>query len=102
MSKAQEIMKQLLDNEDYEAISSEENLRKALGERGCDPEEIDGLLAGFNGFPLDDDDLDAAAGVGRAWGGGRGWISEAGEGVKQKTEADPFYAEGSGYGGKRK
>ncbi|MBR4576740.1 MAG: hypothetical protein IKO25_06000 [Clostridia bacterium] len=62
MSKAQEIMKQLLDNEDYEAISSEENLRKALGERGCDPEEIDGLLAGFNGFPLDDDDLDAAAG----------------------------------------
>ena len=62
MSKVQEIMKQLLESENYEALSSEENLRKALGERGCDPEEIDGLLAGFNGFPLDDDDLDAVAG----------------------------------------
>ena len=66
MSKAQEIMKQLLDNEDYEAISSEENLRKALGERGCDLEEIDGILAGFNGFPLDDSDLDDVAGGGNA------------------------------------
>lgn len=62
MSKAQEIMRQLLESEDYEALSSEENLRKALGERGCSPEEIDGILAGFHGFPLDDDDLDAAAG----------------------------------------
>ena len=62
MSKAQEIMKQLLESEDYEALSSEENLRKALVERGCGPEEIDSILAGFHGFPLDDDDLDAAAG----------------------------------------
>ncbi len=76
MSKAQEIMKQLLESEDYEAISSEENLRKALGERGCDPEEIDGLLAGFNGFPLDDDDLDAAAGGGSMSAAGRARMAD--------------------------
>lgn len=64
MSKVQEIMKQLLDSGNSEALASEENLRKALGEQGCSPEEIDGILAGFNGFPLSDDDLDAAAGGG--------------------------------------
>ena len=62
MSKAQEIMKQLMENKDQEAFSSEENLRKTLGERGCSPEEIDEVLAGFDGFPLDDDDLEAASG----------------------------------------
>ena len=62
MGKAQEIMKQLLENENYEAFSSVENLRKALGEQGCGPEDIDAALAGFSGFPLDDDDLDAVAG----------------------------------------
>ncbi len=66
MSKAQEIMKQLMESKDQEALASEENLRKALGERGCDPEEIDGILAGFNGFPLDDSDLDDVAGGGNA------------------------------------
>ena len=66
MSKAQEIMKQLMESKDQDALSSEENLRKALSERGCDPEEIDGILAGFNGFPLDDSDLDDAAGGGNA------------------------------------
>ena len=62
MSKVQEIMKQLMENKDQEAFSSEENLRKTLGERGCSPEEIDEVLAGFDGFPLDDDDLEAASG----------------------------------------
>ena len=66
MSKVQEIMKQLMESKDQEALASEENLRKALGERGCDPEEIDGILAGFNGFPLDDSDLDDVAGGGNA------------------------------------
>ncbi len=66
MSKAREIMKQLMESKDQEALASEENLRKALGERGCDPEEIDGILAGFNGFPLDDSDLDDVAGGGNA------------------------------------
>ena len=66
MSKAQEIMKQLMESKDQEALASEENLRKALGERGCDLEEIDGILAGFNGFPLDDSDLDDVAGGGNA------------------------------------
>lgn len=62
MSKVQEIMKQLMENKDQEAFSSEENLRKTLGEHGCSPEEIDEVLAGFDGFPLDDDDLEAASG----------------------------------------
>ena len=62
MGKAQEIIRQLLENENYGALASEENLRAALKAQGCAEEEIDEVLAGFGGFPLDDDDVDAVAG----------------------------------------
>ena len=62
MSKTQEIIRQLLENGNYEALASEENLKAALEAQGCTGEEIAEALAGFNGFPLDDDDLDAVAG----------------------------------------
>ena len=62
MSKAQEIIRQMLENGNYEALASEENLKAALEAQGCTGEEIAETLAGFSGFPLDDDDLDAVAG----------------------------------------
>ena len=62
MSKTQEIIRQLLENGNYEALASEENLKAALEAQGCTGEEIAEALAGFNGFPLDDDDLDTVAG----------------------------------------
>ena len=62
MSKTQGIIRQLLENGNYEALASEENLKATLEAQGCTAEEIAEALAGFNGFPLDDDDLDAVAG----------------------------------------
>ena len=62
MSKTQEIIRQLLENGNYEALASEGNLKAALEAQGCTPEEFAEALAGFSGFPLDDDDLDAVAG----------------------------------------
>ncbi len=62
MSKGNEIIKQLIDNGDVDTLSSKENLEKALSEHGCTKEEVDEALAGFKGFPLDDDDLMAIVG----------------------------------------
>ena len=62
MSKTQELIRNLLENGNYEALASEENLKAALEAQGCTGDEIAEALAGFNGFPLDDDDLDAVAG----------------------------------------
>ena len=62
MSKTREMIRQLLENGNYEALASEENLKSALEAHGCTGDEIAEALAGFSGFPLDDDDLDAVAG----------------------------------------
>ncbi len=67
MGKAQEIIKELIDSGDLEALSSKENLEKALSLRGCLQEEIEKVISEFKGFPLDDEDLMAvSAGFGIA------------------------------------
>ena len=40
MSKAQEIIRQMLENGNYEALASEENLKATLEAQGCTAEEI--------------------------------------------------------------
>ncbi len=62
MSKGQEIVKRLLEDDNIEAFSSRENLKNALKENGLSDEEAESTLAGIEGFPLDDDDLDKIAG----------------------------------------
>ncbi len=62
MSKGQEILKKLLENDDIEAFSSKENMMKALKENGLSDEEAESTLAGVSDFPLDDDDLDLITG----------------------------------------
>ena len=79
MSKTQEIIRQLLENGNYEALASEENLKAALEAQGCTGEEIAETLAGFSGFPLDDDDLEAVAGGLGASRGARVDICESGD-----------------------
>ena len=76
MKQTQEIIRQLLESENYEALASEGNLKAALEAQGCTAEEIAEALAGFSGFPLDDDDLDAAVG---------------GAGANRAPQLDVFY-----------
>ena len=62
MSKGQEILKKLLENDDIEAFSSKESLTKVLKENGVAEDEIESTLAGVEDFPLDDEDLDIITG----------------------------------------
>ncbi len=62
MSKGQEILKKLLEDDNIEAFSSKESLKNALKENGLSDEEAESTLAGISEFPLDDDDLDVIAG----------------------------------------
>ncbi len=62
MSKGQEILKKLLENDDIEAFSSKESLTKVLKENGVAEDEIESTLAGIEDFPLDDEDLDIITG----------------------------------------
>lgn len=62
MSKAQEIIKKLLEEDNIEAFSSKESLKKVLKENGLTDEDIDSALEGIKDFPLDDDDLDVITG----------------------------------------
>lgn len=62
MEKGYEVMKQLVESGDFEALSSKEDLEKVLLEHGCSKEEIEEVLSGFGGFPLDDEDLAAITG----------------------------------------
>ena len=62
MEKGYEVMKQLVESGDFEALSSKEDLEKVLLEHGCSKEEIEEILSEFGGFPLDDEDLAAITG----------------------------------------
>ena len=62
MSKGQEILKKLLENDNIEAFSSKESLTKVLKENGVAEDEIESTLAGIEDFPLDDEDLDIITG----------------------------------------
>lgn len=64
MGKAQEMLKELIDKGDIEALSSKENLEKTLNAMGCVQEEIEEVISEFKGFPLDDEDLMAVTGGG--------------------------------------
>ena len=70
MDKVHEVIKQLVEKGDFEALSSEEALEKALLEQGCSKEEIEDVLSEFVGFPLDDDDIEAITGGGPMSRGG--------------------------------
>ena len=67
MGKAHEIIKGLIDNGNIEALSSKENLEKALNASGCVKEEIEELISEFKGFPLDDEDMMAVSGGGAVY-----------------------------------
>ncbi len=69
MSKGQEVLKKLLENDDIEAFSSKESLVKVLKDNGVADDEIESTLAGIEDFPLDDEDLDTiTGGLGRPIG----------------------------------
>ncbi len=52
-----EILKKLIDAGKKDALDSLEDLTNAAKELGYSDKEIDEALDGFDGFPLDDDDL---------------------------------------------
>ena len=52
-----EIFKKLIDSGKSDALDSLENMTNAAKELGYSEEEIDEALEGFEGFPLDEDDL---------------------------------------------
>ena len=62
MSKAQEIIKKLLEEDNIEAFSSKESLKKVLKENELTDEDIDSALEGIKDFPIDDEDLDMITG----------------------------------------
>ena len=62
MSKGQEILKKLLENDDIETFSSKESLVNVLKENGVPDDEIESTLSGIEEFPLDDEDLDIITG----------------------------------------
>ncbi|MBQ7615296.1 MAG: hypothetical protein IJU77_09635 [Butyrivibrio sp.] len=55
--KMKEIFKKLIDSGKSDALDSLENMTNAAKELGYSEEEIDEALEGFEGFPLDEDDL---------------------------------------------
>ena len=58
----QELMKKLMEAGKTEAFDSMEALSAAAKEMGYTDEQIDKAMEDFDGFPLDDDDLDEIAG----------------------------------------
>lgn len=64
MDKGHEVIKQLVESGEFEALISKEDLEKTLLEHGCSKEEIESVLSEFEGFPLDDDDIEAITGGG--------------------------------------
>ncbi len=52
-----EILKKLIDAGRKDALDSLDDLMKAAKELGYSEKEIEGALDGFDGFPIDDDDL---------------------------------------------
>ena len=64
MDKGHEVLKQLVESGEFEALISKEDLEKTLLEHGCSKEEIESVLSEFEGFPLDDDDIEAITGGG--------------------------------------
>ncbi len=52
-----EIFKKLIDAGKSDALDSLENMTNAAKELGCTEKEIEEALEGFEGFPLDEDDL---------------------------------------------
>ena len=65
MNIMKELMKKLMDAGKTGAFESMGAFLAAAKELGISQEEIDEAIANFDGFPLDDDDLDEIAG---------GWI----------------------------
>ena len=59
-----ELMKKLMDAGKTGAFESMEAFIAAAKDLGISQEEIDEAIANFDGFPLDDDDLDEIAGGG--------------------------------------
>ena len=57
-----ELFKKLMEEGKKDAIKSRESLIEAAKELGYTKEQIDELLEDFNGFPIDDDDLEEIAG----------------------------------------
>ncbi len=51
MSKGQEVLKKLLENDDIEAFSSKESLVNVLKENGVPDDQIESTLAGIEDFP---------------------------------------------------
>ncbi len=66
-----EVIKELLKQNKFEALDSEESLRKAAKELGYSEQEINEALENFEGFPIDDDDLAEIAGRGALTSGER-------------------------------
>lgn len=57
-----ELMKKLMEAGKKDAFCSLDELKEAAKELGYTQEQIDEALDGFDGFPLDDDDLDEITG----------------------------------------
>lgn len=57
-----EILKKLLDNDRTDALESIESFKNVAREFGYSDEEIMSALDSFDGFPLDDDDMEEIGG----------------------------------------
>ncbi|MCR4655222.1 MAG: hypothetical protein K5770_03215 [Lachnospiraceae bacterium] len=57
-----EIIKKLVEAGRAEALNSLEDFKKAAAELGYTEEQVEEALEDFDGFPLDDDDLDEITG----------------------------------------
>ena len=57
-----ELIKKLIDAGKPEALNSLEELKKAAGELGYTEEQVEEALEDFDGFPLDDEDLEEITG----------------------------------------
>ena len=57
-----ELIKKLIDAGKPEALNSLEELKKAAGELGYTEQQVEDTLEDFDGFPLDDEDLEEIAG----------------------------------------
>ena len=60
-----EILKKLIDAGKMEALNSLEEFKKAAAELGYSEEQVEDALEDFDGFPLDDDDLEEITGGAR-------------------------------------
>ena len=57
-----ELIKKLIDAGKTAALNSLEEFKKAAGELGYSEEQVEEALEDFDGFPLDDEDLDEITG----------------------------------------